>query len=372
MAKQIHIYIYGEIFNYQGKDADDYGMCSLRRVAEVINNNPEAEEVIVHIHSRGGDVTEGFAIYDTLVNSGKTIITQIEGLCASIATVIALAGSVRKINANSEFMIHNAWADPFQMDSFNADDYEHMAEVIRESDERMLNLYAKATGGDREVISEKMEEETYLTAEEALELGFVTEIVEPLKAVAYLSKSNKNQKLKIKMAKKTVRPEPRNTSPLKSILAKIKAVFAEEESGEVTVQSTMLDNGAVIYHDGDLAVGTAVFVDEALTEAVEDGDYVTEAGNTITVADGSVAEIVDASEEETTEELQARVQALEEENRALKAENTTAVNALKDFSTRLAKIKGTHTPKAHGKEKFAKKASQSSKFIRPVKKGGNE
>jgi len=106
-----HIFIQGIISPWQDKYAEDYGEVNIKQVTQQIQNNKDAEKLIIHIHSPGGDVDEGFGIHDILVAHGKAnnveIETSIEGLCASIATVIAMAGSTRMITENSEFMIHN-------------------------------------------------------------------------------------------------------------------------------------------------------------------------------------------------------------------------------------------------------------------------
>ena len=90
-----NIYIYGEIGN----------QVTLDTVLKDIT--PEASEYIVHIISQGGDVFEGYAIYNAIKNTGKNITVHIEGVCASIATLIAATGNKIIMNTKSQFMIHN-------------------------------------------------------------------------------------------------------------------------------------------------------------------------------------------------------------------------------------------------------------------------
>ncbi|WP_129714665.1 head maturation protease, ClpP-related [Pedobacter sp. SYP-B3415] len=369
MAKQAHIYVYGDIFDYQGKDAPDWGCVNLRSVVDIINANPDADEFIVHINSRGGDVTEGFAIYDALINSGKTIITIVEGKCASIATVVCLAGSVRKMNENSEFMIHNAWADPFTMPGYNADDYQEMADFIREADQKILDLYVKVTGADADEIKAFMDVETFMNAEEAMALGFITEVNEPLKAVAYFNRAaspaaqSKANKKSIHMSKKTLAGKA-----IAALMALVGGVQAAEST---------LSDGTKIYYDGDLAEGTAVFTDEELSIAAADGDYTLEDGRVVTVADGAVTAIVDADDDEepTVDAMQARITALEEENASLRAENEQSIVAINAATKRLQALKGSHTPPAgDGKTtKFRSPQSGQVRFVKPDKnKGGSK
>jgi len=190
MEKELHIQAYGDVDNAQFSGVSEYGIISLKSIADQIASNPEAEEIIVHIHSRGGDVDEGFAIHDLLQNSGKKITTIIEGLCASIATVIALAGSTRKMTANSSFFIHNPWT--FGMG--NADELERTSELTRIEEDKLIDFYQKKTSGDREKISNMMKQETKMTPEEAKSLGFITEVLQDSKAFkAYAKFHNQNK-----------------------------------------------------------------------------------------------------------------------------------------------------------------------------------
>lgn len=93
-----HVFIYGGIGSGPGET-------SLKSVKAQLD--PQAENYIVHLVSPGGEVFEGFGIYNILKNSGKKITTHIEGVCASIATLIAFAGDEIVMNKTSEFMIHN-------------------------------------------------------------------------------------------------------------------------------------------------------------------------------------------------------------------------------------------------------------------------
>lgn len=184
----IHIQAYGDIENAQFNGASEYGIVSLTSISDQLAANPNATEVVVHIHSRGGDVDEGFAIHDLLVNSGKKVTTITEGLCASIATVIMLAGSTRKMTANSSFFIHNPWT----LAIGNADQLERTADDTRAEEDKILDFYINKTGADRKEVSDMMKEETKMKPEKALSLGFVTEVVAEAKAKVYAKRANIN------------------------------------------------------------------------------------------------------------------------------------------------------------------------------------
>ena len=137
--KILHIQAYGDIENAQNAGASDYGIVSLKSIADQLATMPDAEGIVVHIHSRGGNVDEGFAIHDLLVNSGKEITTIVEGMCASIATVLSLAGTRREMTANSSFYIHN----PFTMTMGNAAELSKTAELVRAEENKLIDFYVK-------------------------------------------------------------------------------------------------------------------------------------------------------------------------------------------------------------------------------------
>ena len=127
----------------------------------------------IRINSPGGDPFAGFAIYDFLKNRGNVDVV-IEGLAASAASFIAMAGDKISIYKNGFIMIHNAqnWSGGEKKD------LRKNAEVMDKIDEKMSVIYANKTGIDKEKIITMMDETTFMTAEEAIELGFVDEIIE--------------------------------------------------------------------------------------------------------------------------------------------------------------------------------------------------
>ena len=183
-----HITIYGYISPLQDNDPGMWGEVNLKYVQNQIQNQSEADTLIVHINSMGGDVDEGFAIHDVLRSTGKKIITQVEGMCASIATVIALAGDERRMTENSEFMIHC----PMMWAGGTADEVQEQADMLQEVENKVVDFYVKKTGAEKDSIIAMMKEETYLTSEQAKNLGFVTDVVTTMKAVASITPKNKN------------------------------------------------------------------------------------------------------------------------------------------------------------------------------------
>lgn len=160
-------------------------------VSDFLDKSAAAENITVRINSRGGDVSEGWAIHDLLVNSGKKITTIGESQVYSIATIIFLAGSEREMMANADGEIHNPYIPPFTLaDSYESSDLLKLAEGLAQEEDKILNFYVDRTGADKSKLADYMSADTKLSAEDMLRLGFATKIVEPVKAYAYVNFKN--------------------------------------------------------------------------------------------------------------------------------------------------------------------------------------
>ncbi len=155
--------------------------------SEDLKDLGDFSEIIVNINSPGGDVFEGLAIFNILRGLNKKVIVNINGIAASIASVIALAGDEINIADNGFFFVHQVSGGAFG----TADDIEKTAEDIRKIQDQIVNIYINKTGLSKEKITQLMEDESLLTAEEAKELGFVDNITEGLKVAASVSKDMK-------------------------------------------------------------------------------------------------------------------------------------------------------------------------------------
>jgi ATP-dependent protease ClpP protease subunit len=131
----------------------------------------------VRINSGGGQVFEGVAIYNTLIAHPGTLTVYVDGIAASAASVIALAGKREGhklvIRPGAQMMIHRPMADTF---GGTAEDHEANAALLTQLEETVAQIYATHTGGSVKEIRELMDAETWLTAEDAVELGFATEV----------------------------------------------------------------------------------------------------------------------------------------------------------------------------------------------------
>ncbi|KJR48411.1 Prophage Clp protease-like protein [Desulfosporosinus sp. I2] len=133
----------------------------------------------IYINSGGGDVFAGLAIYSMLKRHPAQKNVYIDGLAASIASVIAMAGDTVYMPRNAMMMIHKAWT----MAIGNANDLRKLADDMDKIDQSILTTYQEKTGMEPQKISEMVNAETWLTAEEAVALGFA-DVLEETKQIA--------------------------------------------------------------------------------------------------------------------------------------------------------------------------------------------
>lgn len=326
-----HIYVYGVVSPWQEEDSGKYGEVNLKDISNQLTNNKEADTLIIHINSMGGDVYEGFAMHDVIRATGKKIVTQAEGLVASIATVVFLAGDERRITENSQLMIHNPWG----IAGGNADDVQKYADQLRKEEDRMAAFYSAKTGQTVDDLKAMMNEETYMNADEAISKGFATEKVTQLKAVALINNRNMTEKeLNDKIEEKG-----------NSILSKIKALFKKQGLIKALVLKTAddknLDFGEDIQEASQIEVGSTATVDGAPAE----GEYTMPDGTIYVFTGGAVTEIKAPS---TDDGADAEAAALKAENETLKAQLTEAQDTLKTVQQELAAFKAQITSDIKG------------------------
>ena len=164
------IYIFDEIGRY-GVSAQEF-------ISDIKNlkNTP----INLRINSLGGDVFDGMAMYNVIKRREARTTVYIEGIAASIATIIALGADEVIMAENSLFMIHNAWGGT----TGEAKDMRKTAETLEKISSELTDIYTKKTGLSREAVSQMMDEETWLNAEEAYELGFIDVISDSIKVAA--------------------------------------------------------------------------------------------------------------------------------------------------------------------------------------------
>ncbi len=131
----------------------------------------------VHIHSNGGDAFEGVAICNLLKNHKATINVYIDGIAASAASVIAMGGDRIIMPKNTMLMVHRASSLVYG----NAERLKKQADTLAKVDSALIESYTSRFKGEQLELEKLLDEESYLTAEEALAYGFCDEIAEPIK-----------------------------------------------------------------------------------------------------------------------------------------------------------------------------------------------
>lgn len=174
---ELDIYIYDQIGDYWG---DSYSAKDLLEDIKAESFN----KINLYINSPGGDVFDGVAIYNILqrVKSDKNIKVDvhIDGMAASIASIIAMVGDKIYMPANSMIMIHNPWT----YTTGNAIELRKTAEELDKICDSMKTIYLKRFNQTDEKLTELLDSETWLTADEALEYGLCDEVLEEVKMVA--------------------------------------------------------------------------------------------------------------------------------------------------------------------------------------------
>lgn len=135
----------------------------------------DVDEITVKINSPGGNVTEAVNIRTELMRSPAAKVIDIEGLCASAATIIACVPGARvRMAQGSEYMIHRCYFGAYG----HADDVLAAYNSMMVTDGNMADIYAERTGKSQAECLEMMTKETWMTAKDAIEAGFVDEMLE--------------------------------------------------------------------------------------------------------------------------------------------------------------------------------------------------
>lgn len=134
-------------------------------------------KLTVVINSGGGDVFAGLSIYNALRELDIPVTVRVDGLAASIASVIAMAGDTVVMSPGSMMMVHK----PSVFAAGNTEDLEKAIEMLQTVEESIIPIYSSKTGLSGEQVKELLEAETWMSAEKAVELGFANEAIEAKK-----------------------------------------------------------------------------------------------------------------------------------------------------------------------------------------------
>lgn len=131
--------------------------------------------ITLRINSPGGDVFDGMAIYNMLKQHAATVNVIVDGLAASAASFIAMAGDTLSMGDPSMLMIHRAWTFAFG----NVNDMKAVGDLLAKVDDQIAGIYAAKSGKSAADMLALMDAESWLTAQESADLGLIDEIVEP-------------------------------------------------------------------------------------------------------------------------------------------------------------------------------------------------
>lgn len=179
----VDLYFYGDIV---GSDAQrmEYTDQAPENVLSFLNYVDENKVLNIYVNSGGGNVFAGLAIYNILKRAKNQKVVHVDGLAGSIASVIALAGDVVKMPANSYFMIHK----PLLMAQGNATELRKVADDLDQIEKSIMQIYGEnmADGVELKQIQKLVDAETWLVASDAAKLFGKIQIEEENKAVAFV------------------------------------------------------------------------------------------------------------------------------------------------------------------------------------------
>ena len=171
--EKAELYLYGDIIedDYVWDKTKQY--ISSKKVREQLDNL-DGEDLLIHINSFGGMTFEGVAIFNLLMDYPGNVDVQIDGIAASAASIVAMAGKTIKGRSNTMLMIHRGWT----WARGNAAELRKIANMLEKIDAAANETYMKKFNGTKEELVALIDNETYLTADEALEKGFYDEVIE--------------------------------------------------------------------------------------------------------------------------------------------------------------------------------------------------
>lgn len=162
-----------EILIYSDIGPEEWGGVSAKSIKAQLDKIGDAEEITVRINSPGGDVFDGFAIYNLLAQHPAKINVKVDGWAASAASVIMMAGDTREVAANALVMIHNPWT----MAIGDASNMRKTADLLDQIKDSIITTYKAGTTLEDEEIVALMDAETWFDAQGAIDAGLATAVV---------------------------------------------------------------------------------------------------------------------------------------------------------------------------------------------------
>lgn len=211
------IYIYGDIVSWPWFDSD---VTSYNLAKEI--EGLEVDQINVYINSYGGEVAEGLAIYNALRRHKAKVRTVCDGFACSAASVVFMAGDERVMSNASLLMIHNAWlltwGDMNQLRK-EADDLE----IINAA---AIQAYMNHINISEEELKAMLDAETWISAADALEMGFATTVVNPATTDKAAASLRQRQQIRDAILNRQSQP---GTLDVETLASRLKEMMQREE-----------------------------------------------------------------------------------------------------------------------------------------------
>lgn len=184
MPKRINLK--GPLISNNSQEVYDYYGMEAVSAKSIIEKLPEDNsDIILEVNSNGGLVTVGSEIYTALRNYKGKVTAEITGMAASAASVAVMGADKVVMSPTAQMMVHKAL---FNWVSGNSDDLDKASNALKSSDKAIVNAYIAKTGLSEDEIMDLMRNETFMSAQDAVEKGFADEVMS-FEAVASIDNS---------------------------------------------------------------------------------------------------------------------------------------------------------------------------------------
>ncbi|AAM79549.1 TPA: head maturation protease, ClpP-related [Streptococcus pyogenes] len=173
MPKRINLK--GPLISNNSQEVYDYYGMEAVSAKSIIEKLPEDNsDIVLEVNSNGGLVTVGSEIYTALRNYKGKVTAEITGMAASAASVAVMGADKVVMSPTAQMMVHKAL---FNWVAGNSDDLDKASNALKSSDKAIVNAYVAKTGKSEDEIMDLMRNETFMSAQEAVENGFADEVM---------------------------------------------------------------------------------------------------------------------------------------------------------------------------------------------------
>jgi len=226
---------------------DEIGMWGItaRQFSDELSALGQVKQISLFIHSPGGDVFDGIAIYNLLKKHPANITVHIDGLAASMASVIAMAGDKVVMPENAMLMIHKPWG----ISGGNANEMRDYADLLDKVEAVLIPAYATKTGKSTDELAQMLEGETWLNGRECVEQGFADELEPAVNVMARLESKRIEEFEAMPNALKNMITGPKGSvtppaAPEQQRINGIKDLFAMFGGRHQELQSTCVEDAS--------------------------------------------------------------------------------------------------------------------------------